>query len=112
MERYFFSGGLSATVYDGHLRLSGDLNRSNSAELLQWLPGIPPVRCLELGELDIDDGVAATQAVNAVRLLCTQVTLLRIDAAPQVLAHNLYRTGLLAQGNIELIDMREDEAYG
>lgn len=112
MERYFFSGGLSATVDDGQLRLSGDLTRSNSTELLQWLPSIPPVTCLELAEFDIDDGVAATQAVNALRLLCAQVPVLRIDSAPQVLAHNLYRTGLLAQGNIELIDMREDEAYG
>jgi len=56
--------------------------------------------------------VAATQAVNAVRyLLSTQATL-RIHGAPQLLAHNLYRTGLLIEGRLVLEAMREDEAYG
>ena len=46
------------------------------------------------------------------RLLCRRVARLRIVAAPQALAHTLYRTGLLAQGGIELEAMREDEPYG
>jgi len=92
--------------------LSGELCRDNGEALLQWLQSAPPVECMELSELEIADGVAATQAVNAVRLLSARVVLLRIVGAPQVLGHNLYRTGQLAQGNIELVAMREDEAYG
>ena len=68
---------------------------------------------IELYEFDILDGVAATAAVNAVRVLlerCGKVTLI---GAPQILAHNLYRVGMLADdGPIRLLDMREDEAYG
>ena len=70
------------------------------------------ISVLELAELDITDGVAAVLAVNAVRLLRSRVPSLRIVAAPQVLAHNLYRTGMLAGGGIVLEAMREDEAYG
>lgn len=107
-----FSDGLSATVSDGRLLLSGDLKYCNSRDLLQWLSTLSPISCVDLTDLDIEDGVAATRAVNAVRMLCAQVSVLCLKGAPQVLAHNLYRTGLLAEGGIELVDMRQDEAYG
>jgi hypothetical protein len=112
MEHCSFSGGLEAGVGADYLALSGDLTRLNGQELLSWLQALPAITCFDLADLDIEDGVAATEAVNAVRLLSSRVTRLRIIAAPQVLAHNLYRTGMLATGKIELVDMREDEAFG
>lgn len=92
--------------------INGDLNRTNSPCLLQWLLEQPAIACLDLADMEIEDGVAATYAVNAVRVMLSRVPRLCIESAPQVLAHNLYRTGLLSGGNIELIAMREDEAYG
>lgn len=112
MERFSLAFGLEAAVAGGLLSLSGELTRHNGAALEQWVRTLPAISVLELAEFDIEDGVAATHAVNAVRLLQSRVQLLRIEAAPQVLAHNLYRTGLLQDGGLELKDMREDEAYG
>ncbi len=112
MEHYSFSGGLEAGFDTERLSLSGDLTGVNSRDLLRWLQTLPAIPSIDLAELDIEDGVAATEAVNAVRLLCSRVARLHIIAAPQVLAHNLYRTGMLANGTIELVDMREDEAFG
>lgn len=94
------------------LSLSGELDHFNGDELLRWLAVAPAIGVLCLDELDIVDGVAATHALNAVRQLSAQVAKLRIVGAPQVLGHNLYRTGMLDQGRLELVAMREDEAYG
>ena len=112
MGHCVFSDGLEAEFDAELLILRGDLTGVSGHELLSWLQTLPAIPSLDLAELDIEDGVAATEAVNAVRLLCSRVTRLRIIASPQVLAHNLYRTGMLATGTIELVDMREDEAFG
>lgn len=106
------SDELLVVLGEDSLAISGELTRRSSARLLQWIEALPAIAHLELADLDIEDGVAATEAVNVIRLMRSRVPLLRITAAPQVLAHNLYRTGLLMQGGIELIAMREDEAYG
>jgi hypothetical protein len=103
---------LTVVLGDDSLILSGELTQANGAVLERWLEDLPPVAVLELGGLDIIDGVACTHALNAVRLLHSRVPQLRIEQSPQALAHNLYRTGLLLDGSIELKDMREDEAYG
>ncbi len=113
MEYFPLSAELTATNTGHTLILCGDLRRSNGAVLEQWVQHLPHITVLELDELDIEDGVAATHALNIVRLLSSRVPLLHIVGAPQVLAHNLYRTGgLLAKRGIELKAMREDEAYG
>lgn len=112
MTRFSLTIGLEATVAGELLSLSGDLTANDGAVLEQWLRDQPEISALDLAEFDIEDGVAATHAVNAVRLLCSRVSVLRIVAAPQVLAHNLYRTGMLEAGGIELTLTREDEAYG
>ena len=112
MSQFSLTTGLEVTVTAEVLSLGGDLTRANGSVLEAWLQTLPPISVLDLSELDIEDGVAATHMVNAVRMLRSRVARLQIVAAPQVLAHNLYRTGLLAQGGIELEAMREDEAYG
>lgn len=112
MTRYLLSPDLYVTQGDDTLSIGGELTRDNSPILLQWLETQAAVSHLELSELDIEDGVAATYAVNAVRLLLERGAALEIEAAPQVLAHNLYRTGMLQERGITLRAMREDEAYG
>lgn len=112
MERIALAPELEAGLVGDSLSLQGELTRLNGAVLEQWLATLSGIAVLELSELDIGDGVAATHALNVVRLLRSRTPLLRIVAAPQVLAHNLYRTGMLAGGGIVLEAMREDEAYG
>jgi len=112
MERIVISEDLEATLENGRVGLHGELRHDNALLFLTWLGGIGSVTQLWLDELDIDDGIAATEAVNAIRSLLAKQPLLSIHGAPQVLAHNLYRTGLLSEGRIHLEAMREDEAYG
>lgn len=112
METLSLAPGLSALLEQDVLSLSGDLDRHNGVVLLHWLEALPVISRLDLAELDIVDGVAATHAVNAVRMLHSRASFLCIEHAPQVLAHNLYRTGLLMDDGIVLEAMREDEAYG
>lgn len=112
MEPLTLADELSATASDGCVVIAGELHHDNAQALLTWLATAGPVTRLVLDELDIADGVAATQAVNAVRFLLSVHPSLCIHGAPQSLAHNLYRTGLLETGEIRLEAMREDEAYG
>lgn len=112
MDTISLTAELRVTLCDDSLSIDGDLNRRNAPLMLQWLEEQPPIPTLELEGLDIEDGVAATLAVNAVRLLGSRVPLLRIIHAPQLLAHNLYRVGLLLQGGIVLVAVREEEPYG
>jgi anti-anti-sigma regulatory factor len=112
MERIALAPELEAGLVGDSLSLRGELTRLNGAALEQWLASLSGIAVLELSDLDIGDGVAATHALNAVRLLRSRTPLLRIVAAPQVLAHNLYRTGLLLDGAIALEAMREEEPYG
>jgi hypothetical protein len=112
MERLSLSDDLEATVDGGCLRLSGELRHDNAALLLEWLDGIEGISELVLDEFDIADGIAATQALNVVRFLLAGQQRFYLRGAPQLLAHNLYRTGLLLDGRIVLQAMREDEAYG
>ena len=68
---------------------------------------------LDLSGLDIEDGVALTTCINSLRELRARSIGLVLRGAPQMLGHNLYRTGLLGgSGAIELIDMRLDEPGG
>jgi anti-anti-sigma regulatory factor len=91
----------------------GDLTAANAGEFARHLQSLDvetsgTIR-LDLHGLDIDDGVAITIAVNALRQLSSRAAKLILIAAPQMLCHNLYRIGLLDGDGIELIEMREDE---
>ena len=51
--------------------------------------------------------------VNALRALRRRCRRLVLVHAPQILAHNLYRVGMLdGEDAVELEAMREDEPYG
>jgi anti-anti-sigma regulatory factor len=98
------------------LALVGELIASDAEQLVQWftlLTVVDTPHCLQLGELDIMDGVAATHMVNIVRLMLQRCGKVLLSEAPQLLPHNLYRAGLFYEGcDITLEGMREDEPYG
>lgn len=105
-----------ASKQGGTLTLAGDLKASDATKLEEWFQLLEifetPQR-LELGELDIIDGVAATHMLNIVRLILNRCGHATLAGAPQSLAHNLYRAGLLFEGcAIMLEGMREDEPHG
>lgn len=107
---------ISATKKGGELVLSGELLGEDACKLEKWFHLLElfeiPQR-LELSELDVVDGVAATHMLNIVRLILNRCGAATLVGSPQSLAHNLYRAGLLFDGcAITLIDMREDEVYG
>lgn len=100
----------------GVLVLSGELCGNDAEKLEQWyhlLEVHETPQQLELSELDIVDGVAATHMLNIVRLTLNRCGTATLIGSPQSLAHNLYSAGLLFPGcAINLIGMREDEPYG
>jgi len=71
---------------------------------------------LDLGELeftaDTAGGVELARWVDRLRALVREHDRLSVHRCPQMLAHTLYKTGLLRDGRIELIDVREEEPYG
>lgn len=98
----------------GTLFIRGELEavRSNDfhAELAA-LRALPDPLVVDLSGFDIADGLAAVAAVNAMRALAHGRRVV-LRAAPQILAHNLYRVGDLEQGSVQLEATREDEPYG
>jgi len=67
---------------------------------------------LDLNELELDDGSAVAEAVNAIRDLLKLAPVL-VSHAPQMLAHTLYKVGMLEGGRLTLHEPRADEApYG
>lgn len=107
---------LTITLLPGAIRLAGELTAEEGATLAQWFNTLPPQDAspkLELFDLEIVDGVAATHAVNIVRSLLHRYAEVTLEGAPQLLAHNLYRVGLLYDGApLHLIATREEEPYG
>lgn len=65
---------------------------------------------LEFEELDLLDGTAVAETVNALREILKSGRRLRIDHAPQMLAHTLYKAGMLEDGRVLLIDPVEEES--
>lgn len=66
----------------------------------------------DLAELDLDGAAAVIEAVDAVRALVGASGRLTLFNSPQVLAHTLYRVGLLEGAALELVDTRQEEPYG
>jgi len=68
---------------------------------------------LDLGGLDIEDGVALATCINSLRELRARTSSLVLRGAPQMLGHNLYRTGMLeGPAAVVMVDMRRDEPSG
>ena len=63
---------------------------------------------LYLDELDLLDGAAVAETVNALREIVNTRPGLEIHRSPQMLAHTLYKAGMLEDGRITLIDPVEE----
>ena len=61
---------------------------------------------LDLLDLDLEDGVAVVETVNAVRALLAAHGQLILHHAPQMLAHTLYKVGMLEDGRLVLVEPR------
>jgi len=101
----------------GHVTLSvsgeirGESARAFSADLAREAlrrgePG--GVVYLDLDELDLLDGAAVAETVNALREILNTRRRLEIHRSPQMLAHTLYKAGMLEDGRITLIDPVEE----
>lgn len=64
---------------------------------------------LDLDELELDTGVELARWVDELRARVREHGRIRVRACPQMLAHTLYKAGLLRDGRIELIEVREEE---
>ena len=69
---------------------------------------------VDLAELEFerDDGVLVAGWIDRVRALLREHGRVNLRHCPQMLAHTLYKVGLLRDGRIVLIDPREEEPYG
>lgn len=101
----------------GGARLDGDLHAGAIGELddvafaLSQDASQPLV--LDLGGLEILDGISMVAMVNLVRRLRAGRARLTLREAPQLLAHNLYRVGMLdGPGAVALVDTRREEPDG
>lgn len=63
---------------------------------------------LDFEDLELDDGSAVAEAVNALRALLEQAPVV-VHNAPQMLAHTLYKTGMLRGQRLALETPREEE---
>ena len=108
-------------IENKRMRIEGELTEANAPEFERRLQAFgakamrrgSTERILEISRLDIEDGVALVTTINALRALRARSRRLVLRGAPQMLGHNLYRTGMLdGSAAIELVDMRLDEANG
>ena len=61
---------------------------------------------LDLLDLDLLDGVSVAETVNAIRRLLAEQGSLTLAHAPQMLAHTLYKVGMLQDGRLQLVAPR------
>jgi len=67
----------------------------------------------DLNDLEIIDSEGANAAIDVIRLLLQRTPHLFLRHAPHILAHTLYRIGLLETGSrLTLLEPREEEPYG
>ncbi|MCE7908405.1 MAG: hypothetical protein DYH02_08580 [Candidatus Omnitrophica bacterium COP1] len=66
---------------------------------------------LDLAELDFEEGAAVALLVDQIKQYLKRDGRLDLFQAPQVLAHNLYRVGLLTHPRLTLTQTRMDEAH-
>ncbi len=103
---------MSALVrWDGAwLRVDGALRGPQPGLAAAWAAALPAgaAACVDLADLDVDDGVAVTFVVDALRALRARGAV-TVRAAPQMVAHTLYKVGDLRGGGFVLVAPREDE---
>ncbi|MBA3550043.1 MAG: hypothetical protein H0T76_26490 [Nannocystis sp.] len=66
---------------------------------------------LDLAELETGTGAELAATVDLLRARAARTPLI-LRNCPQMLAHTLYKAGLLRRGDIVLESVREEEPYG
>ncbi len=89
----------SASAYEFSCDLVREVNRLKNSDASV---------CLEFGELDLLDGIAVAETVNGLRRILDNGFKLNIFHAPQMLAHTLYKAGMLVDGRILLVEPLEE----
>lgn len=94
---------------DGRLYLRGDLTLENESEL----NGLAEMSffILELGEMEVTDGVALSALVRWIKTQLQLRKTFQLVEPPQVLIHNLYRVNCYPHAGLMVVDMRQDEPY-
>jgi hypothetical protein len=93
--------------------LLGDVDFGGAGRIFEAFEADPgrggPVE-LMMEEAELTDGLSVTRMVDAVRLLVDRFDQVRLIRSPQMLAHSIYRLGMLTEGTcLELVEPREEE---
>jgi hypothetical protein len=103
-------------AHERAIRVAGSIDAESAAAFASALTSDVPVLArgaasieLELGELELDDGTAVAEAVNGLRALMRRARV-TLREAPQMLAHVLYKAGMLEGGRLQLEATRDEEA--
>ena len=108
---HFIKADQNSILVEGDLREQNASDFESRVRTLVVDPGGSLI--LDLRGLDIEDGIALATCINSLRELRARVNVLVLRGAPQMLGHNLYRTGMLeGPGAVEMVDMRLDEPSG
>lgn len=68
---------------------------------------------IDLDELDADDGAGVAVLTTLLRELLDRGGEITLVRAPQMLAHTLYKTGMLRRyARLHLEDVQQEEPYG
>jgi anti-anti-sigma regulatory factor len=98
-----------------HVWLEGDLDGSNCNCLRAfWDCHIPEDASqvdVDMLEVDAIDGESIAHLVGIVRTHLASGAAIALRHAPQMLAHTLYKTGMLGNARLELIEPRSDEQH-
>lgn len=94
------------------LHVEGEVHAHEAAALRDALIARPGDATWELLELDLEDGVAVAELVNAVDALRARGARVELRHAPQMLAHTLYKVGRLGDPGLVLVAPRADEGLG
>lgn len=93
--------------------VSGDVDADSAREMIERICGTEGANLaleLDLEEMDLADAAAVAVLVDGTRDLLDHFDNVRLLRAPQMLAHNLYRVGMLREGGrLGLIAPRQEE---
>ena len=98
-----------------HARLEGELETASCTCLRNFwelrLAGHARIE-LDLSGAEVGDGQGVAELVGLVRDALQAGRTVVLRASPQIVAHNLYRVGLLTHPGLTLHDTRQEEPYG
>ena len=92
--------------------LEGGVDSAGSARVLEALqnePGRTGVAEFLMEDAELTDGASVARMVDAVRFLLSRFDRVRLIRSPQMLAHTLYKVGMLQGADLELVEPREEE---